>query len=536
MRLPVPTERLGRDATLRVAGAVASLAVAVALFSRFGINDTLKRDQAIYAYGGQQMAHGVPPYASIFDPKTPLATMIAGLAAVFSRAIGSNDIYWIRRAFFGFAVLTVLAIYLLAARLWHSVLAGVVAAVVFASFNGFAFDALAGPDAKTPGILAVVLSMWLLIRRQWFWAALAGSIGFLAWQPLVIYPVVVAVVGLVNSSAGQRLRVLGITAAGAAIPIAVVAGYFLVTGALGDFVQAAFVFPATGVKRGPETLREHFTRIVHVVHDFYEFSGVLMWIGIVVLFVLAAAHLLRRRQAFGQALRHPLMSIVITTMVAMIGYALFDFQSGPDVFPLLPYGALGMGGLAAVVLKLLTASRARSVATAAALVGVVALTAFSWSWFTNQPRFGEGLRAQAADGCAVDRVLGHGGALYALGDPTPLVLTHRRNPDRFIYLGSGVAVWKIHHTAGGLQGWVKQIEASSNSVITIGHWSSGLQRQLQRRLRADGYLPGYLGSWHVFLTPGARSSAQIAQVRVSRQPTRFATGTAGRELPATGCG
>jgi hypothetical protein len=220
----------------------------------------------------------------------------------------------------------------------------------------------------------------------------------------------------------------------------------------------------------------------------------------------------------------------------MVGYAAFDFQGAADVFPLLPYGALGMGGAAAAILKLPMPSWTRGAVTATALVGVAVLAAFSWSWFTNQPKDREALRAQQADGCAVDRILGHGGNLYALGDPTPLVITHRHNPDRYIYLGSGVDEWKVHHTAGGFDGWMRQIEASDNSVVTIGRWVSAIQESVENRLLQDGYLSGYLGSWHVFLTPAARTAALAAHVRVRQRPSRFATGSAGHELPAAGCG
>jgi hypothetical protein len=536
MRRPNSSKRLTRAAAAKVLGALTSLAVAVALLSRFGIDDKLGRDQAIYAYGGQQMAHGIPPYSSIFDPKTPLATMIAGLAAAFARLVGGNDIYWIRRVFFGCAVLVVLAVYLLAERLWNSVPAGLVAAIVFTSFNGFAMDSLAGPDAKTPGVLAVVLSMWLIIRRQWFWAALAGSIGALAWQPFVIYPLVVAVFAVVNEAVGRRRKALGLTVAGAAIPVIVVAGYFLVTGALGRFVQAAVVFPATGVQRAPESLGEHFTRIATVIHDAYGVSGVLLWIGMAFIVVMAVVQLLRRRDDGGRSPRHPLVLVVLITLLAMLGYAAFDFQGAADVFPLLPYGALGIGGLTAVIVTLPMPTWTRPVVTTAALVGVAVLATFSWSWFTDQPKDREALREQQADGCALERILGHGGTLSALGDPTPLVITHRRNPDRFIYLGSGVDEWKVHHTAGGLDGWIHQIEASDSSVITIGRWESSIQESVESRLRQDGYLPGYLGSWHVYLTPAARTAANASQVQVKDRPSRFATTTAGGELPSGGCG
>src|SRR4051794_41745848 len=62
------------------AGAVLALAVAVTLFTRFSFDDTMRRDEAIYAYGGQQLAAGVPLYRGVFDPKTPGAQALAGAA------------------------------------------------------------------------------------------------------------------------------------------------------------------------------------------------------------------------------------------------------------------------------------------------------------------------------------------------------------------------------------------------------------------------------------------------------------------------
>ena len=123
MKLPGAVEYLARNGGLKLVGAMTSMAVAVALYTRFGIGGTLARDEAVYAYAGQQLAYGVPPYASIFDAKTPLASMIAGVAAAVAHLAGGNDIYLIRAAFFVCACLAVLAVYLLAAQLWRSVLA-----------------------------------------------------------------------------------------------------------------------------------------------------------------------------------------------------------------------------------------------------------------------------------------------------------------------------------------------------------------------------------------------------------------------------
>src|SRR4051812_12373815 len=151
-------------------GAVLALAVAVALFTRFSFDDTMRRDEAIYAYGGQQLAAGVPLYRGIFDPKTPVAQALAGAAAALAPGRGFADVHAIRVAFFVAACLSVVAVYWLGLVLWGSPLAALLGATGFASFRSFALDAVGGPDAKTPGILFAVVALALLVRRRWFWA------------------------------------------------------------------------------------------------------------------------------------------------------------------------------------------------------------------------------------------------------------------------------------------------------------------------------------------------------------------------------
>lgn len=532
---PTPATARGRDLALWLAGAVISVALAVALYTRFGINGALSRDEGIYTYGGQQLTHGVPPYASIFDPKTPLATMIAGAAAAVARAVGRNDIYLIRVAFFACSVLTVLAVYVLAVRLWRSVVAGLVAALVFTSFDAFAVDALSGPDAKTPGILLAVVSMWLTARRQWFWAALAGGLAFLVWQPLVFYPVVTVLVAGVYATPGRRLRALGGSVLGAAIPVILVTCYFAVTGALAKFLESAVIFPAVGIQRGTETVAARLAKIATVVHQSCGLGGVLFWAGLLLLLLVVAATL-GQGGGWRRALREPLVCVVLTTFVAQAGYAASDFQGYPDLYPLLPYAGLGVGGAVGLAMNRLRHAPARVATTVFALVGVVALTGFSWSSFTNNPMHNDDFMVQRSSACAISRVLVPGHPLYSLGDPRPLALTHRRNPDRFIYLGSGVDHWKIAHTPGGLEGWAAQIRAAHPSVVVLRGWHTKVTPLLVERLKAAGYRQGYIGQWRVFLGRAARARAHAQGVKVTHRPTEHALDRSGRELSTGRCG
>ena len=459
----------------RYAGAVVSLLVGAALFIRFGSDGALARDEAVYAYGGQQLGHGVPFYASIFDQKTPGAAYLAGLGD----ALGGLD--GIRIVFFVCACLTVLAVYLLGLELWGSVLAALTGAVVFASFHGFAADALSGPDAKTPGILLAVLSLLLVLRRRWFWAGACGALAFLFWQPLLIYLGVAVIVS-------RRPAVL----LGAAVPLAVTVAYFALTGALGDFVQAAFVFPVQGLHRTPETVGQRLGHIAAVVHQNYD--AVLVWSGLALLVVLAA---LRRWWA------------VLGSFAAIAVFSALDFQGYPDVYPLLPYAALGIGGAVAV------AGRLRPIA----VVGLAVLAATSWTQFAPA----DGLAVQSAQAASIERLLRPGETLYTLGDPTPLVLTGRRNASRYVFLGSGVGQWDEMHTPGGFGGWMGDIRAANPAVVVLHGWRSALERRVAAWLHTQ-YVPAWDGSWRVFLRP----DVAVRQTVVERPNSRRTLSRAAR--------
>ena len=405
------TEQLKRVAPWL--GALTALAVAAALFTRFGLDGKLSRDEAIYAYGGRQWADGVPFYRSTFDPKTPLSALLAMLGVLGGRVTGTDGLTTIRVGFGVVSCLVVVAVYDLARTLWDSVPAGLVAAVTMASFQGFAVDAFGGPDAKMPGICLAIVAMGLLARRRWFWAALAGSCAFLDWQPLVIFPLVAIALGPFVVEAGTRWRVVRSAVAGTALPIALLVAYFALSGAAAQLWEATVRFPVTGVQRGPVTFSSRWADIRHVVGSHYPHTGVLFWTGCGLLLGLALATLLAGRRGGGTGWRHPLIWVVLPTFAALVVFSLADFQGYPDLFPLLPYAALGIGGTVAALGR----PQLRRIGTAAALAATALLVVLSWHWYDTSPDNTHELVAQRAHGAALDRLLGPRATLYSLGDP-----------------------------------------------------------------------------------------------------------------------
>src|SRR3954451_1374346 len=316
-----------------------ALLVATLLYTQFSIQGNLSRDEAIYTYGGQQLVDGVPVYQGIFDPKPPLPTFLTAAGVAAGRAVGEDELVMLRYEFLLFSLLTVGAVYLLGLRLWRSPVAALGGAVTFIVFRGFATDALGGPGAKTPGVLLSVVALLLLVERRWFWAAFAGSFAFLDWQPLGLYAVAAVVAAFVLSEA--RWREAGKALAGAAIPLAATVVYLALAGDLSQFFEASFDFPATRLYPDPIPLWQRIGGITHVVNKFYTEGRVLFWAGLVLLPVV----LLRRH------VRRPTVVVmVLVTLLGFVALSLTDFQGYPDLFPLLPYAAIGIAGVVAVAI------------------------------------------------------------------------------------------------------------------------------------------------------------------------------------------
>jgi 4-amino-4-deoxy-L-arabinose transferase-like glycosyltransferase len=438
----------------------------------------------------------VPVYLGIFDPKPPLPTFLTALAVLAARVLGADELQAMRVEFLLFALLTVVAIYVLGLWLWRSPLAALVGAVTFASFKGFAVDALGGPDAKTPGVLLSVVALALLVRRRWFWGGLASSLAFLDWQPLGIYMLAAVVAALLVTAADEARWRRGLRAvAGAAIPMAATLLFLAIDGGLLQFAQASFKFPVTGLQRAPETFGSRLQHIADVVAGNYGDTRILFWGGLVLLAVVLAWRFRSERAA---------AAVVLGTLLGFVALTLTDFQGYPDLYPLLPYAALGIGGAVAV------AERRRFV-PAVALAATAVLVALSVHWYSPDP--GDlPLALERSYAARIKQFFRPGDRLYALGDPTLLVLTGMRNPTRYIYLGSGVAEWAIKHRFKSLAGWKREIQSVDPALIVMNTWHSPRAFRMRAWLKRTYGPVTTVGRWRFWVKPALRARAARAGI------------------------
>src|SRR5204863_3657784 len=219
-------------------------------------------------------------------------------------------------------------------------------------------------------------------------------------------------------------------------------------------------------------------------------------------------------------LADPYVYAVMFSFILLAAFSVSDFQGYPDLYPALPYSAIGVGGAAAVIVGWLGGrSGLGRAATAAAPVACALLVGLSWHWYSKPHPRDTVLVDEREDAAAIERLLDPGETLYALGDPTMLVLTKRRNPSRFIYLGSGVARWiDLHY--GGMAGWENGIRAAHPAVVVSDDWSGSRQVVIEQWLRSEGYRLGYIGRQRLFVKPALRARAARRGITITAKPQR----------------
>ena len=124
----------------------------------------------------------------------------------------------------------------------------------------------------------------------------------------------------------------------------------------------------------------------------------------------------------------------------------------------------------------LALKRVRSPAgPAVGAVVVVALFVVAFVAFTGPRARDTGLLRQHERALSLERLLNPGEHFEALGDPTPLVLTGRSAPNRYVYMSSGVGRWGMRHDFGGFSGFRHALRARNPAIVVINSWPGALE-------------------------------------------------------------
>ena len=478
------------------------LFLAVLVYAQFGFNGKLARDDAIWLYGGQQMAQGIPPYVSIFDFKSPFGPMLAAAAAWLAYQTGGDDVLYVRLLFFLLSCLTVVSLYYLMSALFQRRDTAILAAVVFLCFWGFCRHAGSGPQVKTAMVLLQILALYYTSQGKWFLAGLSGSLAAWTWQPAVIFPLSTLILAFFQLNRGRAiLRTL----VGGALPCLVIIGYFMAKGSFSALLQGAVLFNLQQLHRSVPLLQQvkAMAQTLTAAFPIWIFP---MMAG---LFVIAIFYFWRYRRCHNSwrelMQNDPFAGLLLTFPFPFI-WSSRDFQGYDDFFIFLPYAAVGIAASLSFILtkfemRWLLFKRYRRLTLA--LISLLLVGQAVWFYRQKNHEIGSYLLQQKEWTRQIEKEYLHQGELVSIGTPELMVLSHRRNRHRFLYIVEGIDDLINQETAGGFEGWLKQIADIDPAVIGFKFAPGRFMGRLQDWLRAH-YHETRVGDWTLYLDHDSR--------------------------------
>jgi len=479
--------------------------LAIGVYAVYGFQGELRFDQGLYTYAAQQMVQGVPFYASTFDAKTPLTVFILAAGMWAGNRVGVDDLLAARATNLLIAGLCVVAVYALGQALFRSRRVGLFAALSFLTFYTFGSYAASGPRDKTFLVLAVAVSLWLGARRRWFWAGLAGALAALTWQPAALIPLVMAVLAVLQTDApaARRLRSGLAVLAGVLLPLAAVVVYFALVGALRLAYEGSVLFNLKYIDRGPVSPLQHFVNPIHWTLTGYPGQWIILVLGGVMLLALWAERL-EAAGSFGQFVAADRFAglLILSPLFAL--WSLRDFGSPTDLYFLLPSFAVGFGWLLALAAQAVSATVLRRHWQNNAFVAMLCLALIATAVGPLYHQREVKLPAERANAQRVEQLLGPAGVLLTISAPELLVLTHRANPTRFLYMVFGTPRYLEASEPGGLAGWLQRMQALHPRVVATGtgpNHVDSIPRPVAEWLAAE-YDRRSIGIWDVYVAKG----------------------------------
>lgn len=437
---------------------------ALAVYELHGHGEALTRDLGIYTYAGQQLLEGEPPYQGILNRAGPLAHVFPAVGVAGGRLLGVGDVLGARVFFMLLAVATVWAVYRLCRDLFDSRAVALAGAAAMLSFHGFIHYAAQGPREKTPMVLFLVLCLWALHRRQWFWAGLWLSLATLLLQ--IVFPVGAGtfVVAWLATSRGDRLRSLGKWVGGGLVPVAAFAVYFAIVGTLADAARAFLLINAqyTVADIPLNNLPIIWNNLVYA----YGWSlGLLLLGGAVVIAAVVRAWRTRGQTGQDAGCTERSRSVTLAAygggLIVFLLWCARDFDGWPDAFPALPVAAIGIAVLVHEVRDRIPVRSDRF--AVGVVVGSLVVTVASGTWaYTN--RF-DSLDEQRALSLATLRDLPADATFFSVEAPQPLVHGQRSSVSRLQTFAGGLDRYVEDNYPGGLRGLAEDVAEQRTTVI-----------------------------------------------------------------------
>ena len=514
--LSEPVSTIGQGSRRRVDPTVLLVAAGTfVIYVLHGFNGYFGRDPGVYAYAGEQVADGVPPYVGIVNRAGPLAHMLPAVGAAMGRLTGKDELLCMRFFFMLLGVAAVCVAYAAARDLFASKIAGIATAAAFLTFTGCIEAATTGPDEKTAMMLFLLCALWAVVRSSWLVAGVFVSLATLVLQTAFFVGLPVLLVAALTQPRGSRLRAMGRGILGGVLPALVLVAYFAVAGAVDALLNGFLLLNARYTPGQPAT--DHPELVWENLWEGLGAGAAVALVGPVVVVALGVVALRPRLRE-----QWPWLRMMLALGAGVLGGVLWtfkDYDGWADSFPLLPLAVLGIGAVARLVLDRVAVRAV--VPVLAAWVAFGLFVSLSYSIGARD----DALVRQRASVAKMMARLPADATMLSLAAPQPLVLTDLKNPTRHQMFTNGLYRYVEDTWPGGLSGFTEWILEQRPTVVVVGDSTvSRWDRDLQSEYARVGCSAGW--KWYVDRSLGARTLAELRRVNATVRPP-VTTGSCG---------
>jgi len=488
--------------------------VSLAVYVLHGYDGNLGRDLGVFTYGGEQVAHGVPPYVGVFNSVGPLADAVPGMAIWLGHLVDVGPLLSARLLFTALSALACALLCVLARDTFGSRAAGLLAPAVFLTFERFLELSSDGPREKTTMVVFLLATLIVAGRRHWLAAGVFTALATLAWQPVFLVAVAAVAVGALAGGKG-RLRALSLFLVGGAIPSAVTVLWFVLAHALTQALDG-FIVVNVGYTQQPSALTSP-RYVWWMLWDEYHVTLLVALVGLVAMLVLATRAVPVVRRSAGVVAPAPLrlVSLGAGCLVGCL-WSIAVINGGPDLFVVLPFAALGVAGAVVLLAARLPRRLASGVAAGVICVGLVVAGVESVATRNDE------LLLERADVNAVLATQPADATIFALEAPEVLAISGRRNIWPWQLFDRRMQSYLDHTRPGGLAGLANQLAAQRPTFVVIGdrYIGSWQQAVVQRDYVRVGHGPAW--TWYLSRATGP---AALARARADEATAMAATTT-----------
>ncbi len=474
---------------------IALLGVLVMIFYRpFSRPEVL--DPTIYDYVAQSILRGQLPYRDVIDIKSPGSQYLSAAAISAGGVFGLRDIFAIRVLYVGLVGLFCVVTFLVADAYLSSRFAAAIAFLIPLLREPIAKLFIAGTQPKLPMLIFGLLSLLMIAGNRPLSAGIFSMLSCLCWQPGLMFTGTAVLIFSRYLTSWRDMKAIRVMV-GAAIPLAIVLGYFYSRGALGDLWAwtITYNYSVFGPEAGP-SLGDALRQIWAISRGVFQ-KEILIVLMSIAGFALFLFERVRQKQGLKSALRSEELfrDALIFPPAIYFAFMLVNFQGPADLIPVFPFIGMFAGWLVVRCLRWFeSAATTRkwfsentvTVLESAAIAAILIVLVYRAGTFKlhglklqDQDTAMEQLRQQLQPG---DRFFNHGAVEI-------LVLLNVPNLNPYIDLDWGKDQFVMARRGVTFQQIIDEIEAAAPKYVSLGRLRKVSHRRDLESWRDEHYQP-----------------------------------------------